>query len=39
MDIRRIDRTLALENLIEYARTYIEIDVDLRVSKWNQGAK
>lgn len=40
MDIKLIDRTLALGNLMGYARmAYIEADMDLCVSAWNQGAK
>jgi nitrogen fixation/metabolism regulation signal transduction histidine kinase len=39
MDIKLIDRTLALGNLMGYARAHIEADMDLRVSTWNQGAE
>ena len=40
MNIKPIDRTLALGNLMGYARmAYMETDMDLRVSTWNQGAE
>lgn len=39
MDIKLIDRILALGNLIGHAKlAFIESDNDLRVSSWNQGA-
>lgn len=39
MNIKLIDRILALGNLMGYARmAHIEADMDLRVSAWNQGA-
>jgi diguanylate cyclase (GGDEF)-like protein/PAS domain S-box-containing protein len=40
MRIQPIDRALALKNLIGYARmAYIEADINLRITSWNQGAK
>ncbi len=40
MDIKLIDRILALGNLMGYARmAHIETDMDLRISAWDQGAK
>lgn len=40
MDLKLIDRILALGNLIGHAGlAYIEADVNLQVSSWNQGAK
>ncbi len=40
MDFKLIDRILALSNLIGQANlAYIEADVDLRISSWNQCAK
>jgi len=40
MDIKLIDRILALGNLMGHARmAHIETDMELRISAWNQGAK
>ncbi len=40
MDIKLIDRILALGNIMGYARmAHIETNVDLCVSAWNQGAQ
>lgn len=40
MNFKLIDRILALGNLIGQARlAYMEADIDLRVSSWNQGAR
>ncbi len=40
MKIQPIDRALALKNLIGHARmAYIEADINLRITSWNQGAE
>lgn len=40
MDIKLIDRILALGNLVGYARlAYVEADVNLQITSWNPSAK
>ncbi|OQY51379.1 MAG: hypothetical protein B6230_05010 [Desulfobacteraceae bacterium 4572_89] len=40
MDIKLIDQTLAIGNLIGYSgMAYIETDIDLRILSWNPNAE